>query len=178
VPAGEPACWDTLVAVYIGLGSNLGNRRANMAMALRMLAPLVRVEVVSPLYESAPQPRADQPNFLNAAARVITGLTPQLLLRHLLTIERDIGRRPSPRWSPRPIDLDIVLFDDQVLDGPELEVPHARMLERAFVLRPLLDIDPDLTHPLSKQRLDVLLPSTDAANLRKVAEVGWETLQG
>jgi 2-amino-4-hydroxy-6-hydroxymethyldihydropteridine diphosphokinase len=165
------------VAVYIGVGSNLGNRRANMAMALRMLAPLVRVDAVSPLYESAPQPRADQPDFLNAAARVITGLSPELLLRHLLAIERDIGRRPSPRWSPRPIDLDIVLFDDQVVDSPELEVPHPRMLERAFVLRPLLDIDHDLTHPVSKERLDALLPGTDTVALRKVADAGWEDLQ-
>ena len=163
------------MAVYLGLGSNLGNRRANLALALRMLPPLVRVEAVSALYESPPQPPAAPPAYLNAACRVVTGLAPLLLLRHLKQVERLIGRRAAARWAPRPIDLDILLFDDQVIDDPELAVPHPRLAERAFVLRPLLDLDPKLTHPVTKQPLSRLLERVGADALIRVAEPGWES---
>jgi 2-amino-4-hydroxy-6-hydroxymethyldihydropteridine diphosphokinase len=157
--------------IFLSLGSNLGNRAANIAMALRMLAPLVRVEGVSRLYESAPADGSDQPLYYNAAARVVTGLGPDLLLAHLKHVERLIGRRPSPRWSPRPIDIDIVLFDDVVLRGEELSIPHPRLAERSFVLRPLLDLDPGLTLPGSGQRLAELRAASEP--LTVVAEGEW-----
>jgi 2-amino-4-hydroxy-6-hydroxymethyldihydropteridine diphosphokinase len=160
--------------VYLGLGSNLGNRQANLAMALRMLAPLVRVEAVSALYESPPQPPAPPPPYLNAACRVVTGLSPVLLLRHVKRIELEMGRRPAARWAPRPIDIDIMLYDEQVIDEPDLVVPHERLGERAFVLRPLLDIDADLTHPVSGERLDRLLERVGTDGLAPVAAAGWE----
>ncbi len=163
------------MAVYIGLGANLGNREANLALALRMLPPLVRVEAVSRLYESPPQAPAPPPPYLNAACRVVTGLDPLLLLRHLRRIEALIGRRGGERWAPRPIDLDLLLYDDMLLDTDELTLPHPRLGERAFVLRPLLDLDAGLTEARSGQRLDALLGRLDEASLALVAEAGWES---
>jgi 2-amino-4-hydroxy-6-hydroxymethyldihydropteridine diphosphokinase len=159
--------------VYIALGSNLGNRQANMAMALRMLPPLARVDAVSPLYESPPQPPAPPPPYLNAAARIITGLGPDALLRHLKQIEHLIGRRSRERWSPRPIDLDIALYDDLVLDTPDLKIPHPRIAERAFVLKPLLDIEPDLKHPVTGKRLADTLAAVQRSELVLVPGREW-----
>lgn len=161
------------MAIYVALGSNLGNRRANLVMALRMFEPLARVEAVSALYESPPQAPAPPPPYLNAACRIVTGLTPDALLRHLKRIEHQIGRRDTKRWAPRPIDLDIAIYDDQVLDEPELTVPHPRMTDRAFVLRPLLDLDAELTHPSSGERLADLITRVGSVNLIEVAASGW-----
>jgi 2-amino-4-hydroxy-6-hydroxymethyldihydropteridine diphosphokinase len=159
--------------VYIALGSNLGNRQANMAMALRMLPPLARVDTVSPLYESPPQPPAPPPAYLNAAARIVTGLGPDALLRHLKQIEHLIGRRSKERWAPRPLDLDIALFDDLVLDTPDLKIPHPRLAERAFVLRPLLDIAPDLVDPGTGKPLAASLVDVAEDELVLVADRRW-----
>lgn len=162
-----------MTVAYVALGSNLGNRRGNMAMALRMLPPLVRVDAVSPLYESAPQPPAPPPPYLNAAARIVTGLAPEQLLRQAKHIEHLIGRRSSERWAPRPIDIDIVLFGDLVFDRPGLAIPHPRLAERAFVLRPLLDIDPDLVHPGTKRPLADALTAIARGELLLIQERGW-----
>ena len=159
--------------IYLGLGSNLGNRRGNLTMALRMLEPLCRVEAVSALYESAPQPPAPAPAYLNAACRVVTGLTPVLLLRHVKRIEKLIGRHEGERWAPRPIDIDILLDDDQLIDTPELTVPHPRLLERAFVLQPLLDLDTTLTHLGTQEPLTAILARLGSQNLEQVAAIGW-----
>ena len=161
--------------IYIGLGSNLGNRQANMAMALRMFTPLARVEAVSGLYESPPQAPAPPPPYLNAVCRIVTGLAPELLLRHLKNVEHLIGRRAAERWAPRPIDLDIVLYNQQVLDGGDLVLPHPRLVERAFVLRPLLDLEPDLAHPATGERLATVLERVGSDGLQKVADEGWHS---
>ena len=161
------------MAIYVALGSNLGNRQANLAMALRMFEPLARVEAVSALYESPPQPPAPPPPYLNAACRIVTGLTPDALLRHLKRIEHLIGRRAGERWAPRPIDLDIALYDGQVLDEEDLTLPHPRLTERAFVLRPLLDLDPDLKHPATGERLEDVLSRVGRDGLLEVAGAGW-----
>jgi 2-amino-4-hydroxy-6-hydroxymethyldihydropteridine diphosphokinase len=161
-----------MAGIYLGLGSNLGNRRGNLAMALRMLEPLCRVDAVSALYESAPQPPAPPPAYLNAACRVVTGLTPVLLLRHVKRIEKLIGRHKGERWAPRPIDIDILLYDDQVIDGAELTVPHPRLLERAFVLQPLLDLDADLTHPTGERLVEVSA-RVGSGDMMQVAATGW-----
>lgn len=167
-----------MMAVYIALGANLGDRRANLRAALEAMPPLVRVEAVSSLYESPPQPPAPPPAYLNAVARVETQLDPEILLAHLKQIERDIGRRPSERWAPRLIDLDIALFDDRIVDTPALQVPHPRLIERAFVLRPLLDLDPELTHPLTGERLEEVLRAVGEEGLVQVEDDGWVTTQG
>jgi 2-amino-4-hydroxy-6-hydroxymethyldihydropteridine diphosphokinase len=159
--------------VYIALGSNLGNRQANMAMALRMLPPLARVDAVSPLYESPPQPPAPPPPYLNAAARIVTGLGPELLLRHLKQIEHLIGRRSRERWAPRPIDLDIALYGNIVLETADLTIPHPRLAERAFVLKPLLDIEPELLDPKTGDRLQVVLDQVSMDSVSLVAAEDW-----
>jgi 2-amino-4-hydroxy-6-hydroxymethyldihydropteridine diphosphokinase len=164
--------------VYLALGSNLGNRAANIAYALRLLAPIVRVEAVSPLYESPFQGAEeaeirDQPPYYNAACRVVTGLSPGLLLSHAKRVERQLGRRATSRWAPRPIDVDLVLFDDFVGIDAEAVLPHPRLAERAFVLKPLLDLDAELTHPATGERLADILARLGAAELTLVGERGW-----
>ena len=158
------------MSVYIALGANLGDRRVTMAEALRLLPPEASVKAVSPLYESEPQPPAPPPSYYNAAARITTSLPPHDLLRHLKDIERRLGRTDTTHWAPRPIDLDIVLYDGLLLDDADLVIPHPRLHERAFVLQPLLDLDPALVHP----RLGVTLASLlQDGGLVRVADEGW-----
>jgi len=165
-------------AVYLGLGSNLGNRAASLRMALRHLPPLARVEEVSSLYETAPLGGEErQPPFYNAVCRISTGLGPEALLRHLKQIEFAIGRRPGPRWGPRPIDLDIILYGDQVLQQEGLVIPHPLLAERAFVLAPLAELSPELVHPVLGKPVGELLSALDAAALSEVRRIeprGWE----
>jgi 2-amino-4-hydroxy-6-hydroxymethyldihydropteridine diphosphokinase len=160
------------MAIYVALGSNLGNRQANLVLALRMFDPLARVDAVSPLYESPPQPPAPPPPYLNAVCRIVTGLPPDALLRFLKRIEHQVGRRKANRWAPRPVDLDIAIYDQQVLDG-DPTVPHPRLTERAFVLRPLLDLEPDLAHPATGERLAGILKKVGSNGLVEVAPAGW-----
>jgi 2-amino-4-hydroxy-6-hydroxymethyldihydropteridine diphosphokinase len=126
--------------IYVALGSNLGDRRANLTRALELMGPEVQVEVVSPVYESTPQPPAPPPAYYNAVCRVTTELRPEALLAHLKAIEAGMGRRASEHWAPRIIDLDLILYNDEVIETPILTVPHPRMAERAFVLQPLMDL--------------------------------------
>jgi 2-amino-4-hydroxy-6-hydroxymethyldihydropteridine diphosphokinase len=164
------------MAIYVALGSNLGNRQANLAMALRMFEPLARVEAVSALYESPPQAPAPPPPYLNAACRIVTGLAPDLLLRHLKRMEYLLGRRSSERWAPRPIDLDIALYNDQVIEAGDLSIPHPRLVERAFVLQPLIDLDAELTQPATGERLADILARLGKDSLVEVAPAGWHAV--
>ena len=133
---------------YLGLGSNLGDRAANLRAALAALAPHLAVARVSSLYDTAPQLVTDQPRFLNAALSGATDLDPLALLRAVKAIEVAIGRVPGPRYGPRTLDIDLLLVDNLVLSTPELILPHPRLTERAFVLVPLAEIAPDLRHPI------------------------------
>ncbi len=159
--------------IYLAIGSNLGNRQANLALALRMLEPLVRVEASSPLYESPPQQPAPPPDYLNAVCQVATGLPPGLLLRHLKRIEEAIGRHSRQRWEPRPIDLDIVLYNNETVETEELVLPHPRLRERAFVLQPLLDLEPGLLYPPTGEPLEMFLRQVEASGLRRIAGPDW-----
>ena len=139
-----------MTRAYLGLGANLGDRQATMRAALDALAatPDVRVVAVSAFRETDPVGFVDQPRFLNAAAAVETELGARELLDELLRIERSLGRtREGPRFGPRTIDLDLLLFGDEVVDEPGLTVPHPRLHERAFVLDPLGELDPGLVVP-------------------------------
>ena len=129
---------------YVGLGANLGERETALRSALAAIRrlPGTRVTRVSPLYGSAPVD-AGGPDYLNAVAELTTTLAPQALLEALQTIERGAGRERPYRNAPRTLDLDILWFGGQVIDSPALTVPHPRMAERAFVLRPLADLAPD-----------------------------------
>ena len=139
-----------MTRAYLGLGANLGDRQATMRAALVALGatPNVRVVAVSTIRETDPVGFVDQPRFLNAAAAVETELGARELLDELVRIERSLGRtREGPRFGPRTIDLDLLLFGDEVVDEPGLTVPHPRLHERAFVLDPLAELDPGLVVP-------------------------------
>jgi len=156
--------WRTVTAgseqrstVWLGLGTNLGERRSNLAAALARLSSAVIIEAVSNVYESEPIGFTDQPVFWNLVARARTALGPDELLVTVKQVEAALGRRPAIRWGPRLIDIDILLYDDLVTSGREVEIPHPRMLERAFVLRPLVEIDPELYHPRTGTLLKTVL---------------------
>lgn len=133
--------------VYIGLGGNLGDRMAHLQEALRGMAPYIRLDAVSRVYGTDPVGFLDQGEFLNAVVRGETTLSPEDLLARLKAIEADMGRRPGPQNGPREIDLDVLLYDELVRDTPAPALPHPRMHERAFVLRPLADIAPEAVIP-------------------------------
>ncbi|MBV9850003.1 MAG: 2-amino-4-hydroxy-6-hydroxymethyldihydropteridine diphosphokinase [Armatimonadetes bacterium] len=137
------------VTAYVGLGANLGDREAAIEAALRALhwPPDVMVVRRSSLYETAPVGVTDQPDFLNAVAELRTTLSPRELLARILQLERQLGRVRTQRWGPRVIDIDILLYGDEALAEPGLTVPHPRMAERAFVLRPLAEIAPEAKLP-------------------------------
>ena len=135
-----------MARAHIGLGSNLGDRDAALRGALELLG--TEVVAVSSFRETDPVGYLDQPRFLNAAAALDTELPPRELLARLLEVERELGRtRDGPRYGPRTIDLDLLLYGDLVIDEPGLVVPHPRLAERRFVLEPLAELDPDLVVP-------------------------------
>jgi 2-amino-4-hydroxy-6-hydroxymethyldihydropteridine diphosphokinase len=135
---------------YIGVGSNLGEREATISNALELLAadPELEIEAVSAIRETDPVGVVDQPRFLNAAVRLATDLAPKPLLERLLAVEQQLGRvRSGERYGPRTIDLDLLLYGDEIVDEPGLRVPHPRLAERRFVLEPLAELDPGLVVP-------------------------------
>jgi 2-amino-4-hydroxy-6-hydroxymethyldihydropteridine diphosphokinase len=134
--------------VFLGLGTNLGDRLGNLRRALAALAPDFAVEAVSAVYETEPAYVPDQPRFYNLALRAATRLSPVEALRRLKQLETDLGRVAGRRFGPRLIDLDLLLYDELVLDTPELGLPHPRLPERAFVLAPLAEIAPEVVHPV------------------------------
>lgn len=136
-----------MILTYVGLGTNLGDRLANLRAARAALPPGVMVLRASPNYETAPWGYTDQPAFLNQVIEAQTSLAPLDLLAYLKKLESDLGRRPSFRYGPRLMDMDILLYGDQVIDLPGLKIPHPRLAERAFMLVPLADLAPDLIHP-------------------------------
>ena len=140
-----------MATAYIGIGSNLGNRHENCLRAIELLQrKQVIATKLSSLYETEPWGMKDQPRFINMAIQIETSLEPSELLTVLKEIEKEIGREKSSKWEPRTIDLDILLFDDIILNEDNLTIPHPLMHERDFVLRPLCEIAPDIHHPLLK----------------------------
>jgi 2-amino-4-hydroxy-6-hydroxymethyldihydropteridine diphosphokinase len=135
--------------VYLSLGSNLGDRLANLRRAVELLeTPGVHIARLSSVYETAPVDYLEQPPFLNMVVEAGTELTPHGLLRLTQAIERELGRERSIAKGPRTMDIDIILFGACVIASPELEIPHPRMHERRFVLEPLKELIPDIEHPL------------------------------
>lgn len=133
--------------VALGLGSNLGNRDAMLQAALAGLASVFHLERISSVYETAPQLVTNQPLYHNLVCLGRTRLAPHDLLGFLKDLEQRLGRKPTYRYGPREIDLDILLYGDQHIATPELTIPHPRLAERAFVLVPLAELAPDLVHP-------------------------------
>jgi len=137
------------VTVYLGLGSNLGDREQNISRAIEMLSHWLHVEKVSSYYETEPVGYGQQPRFLNAVCEATTSLAPEELLSVAKEIEIALGRKPSSPNGPRPIDIDIVFYGDSVTKSLHLTIPHPRLEERAFVLVPLTEIASELVHPVS-----------------------------
>jgi 2-amino-4-hydroxy-6-hydroxymethyldihydropteridine diphosphokinase len=154
--------------VYLALGSNLGDRRENLRQAVAALTPQVDVRTKSHIYETDPWGFEDQPKFLNMAVKGLTYLEPEPLLRHLKRLEVALGRQATFPNGPRTIDIDILFFGDRILNTPELTLPHPRLHERGFVLLPLMDLAPDLVHPLFNKSIRDLAAS---CNLDGVLQV-------
>ncbi len=157
--------------IYLGLGTNIGNRTANLQAALTGLAGNLHVTAVSPIYETAPWGITDQPDFLNMCLTAETDLSPHELLALLKSLEKEIGRVPGERWGPRLIDIDLLFYANQIIDTEKLKLPHPELPERAFVLCPLADIAPDFVHPVLGETIAVLAAKLDDEGIRPFASV-------
>jgi 2-amino-4-hydroxy-6-hydroxymethyldihydropteridine diphosphokinase len=147
-----------MATVYIGIGSNLGNRERNCLQAMEELFRKgLGATRKSSLYETEPWGVRDQPAFVNMVIGVETDLSPREILSIIKDIERKLGRIDGKRWGPREIDLDILLCGDLILDEPNLKIPHPSMHEREFVLEPLVEIAPEIHHPVLKKTVTELL---------------------
>ncbi len=158
-----------LHTIYLALGSNLGDRRSNLAAAIQRLRNAVKITEISSVYETEPVGYSDQPRFLNMVISGLSALTPDALLAYAKQTEAALGREPSFRNAPRPIDIDILFFDDlkHIQDG--LTIPHPRLGERAFVLVPLAEIAPDIVEPVSGKTAGQLLATVDQSGVQKLA---------
>jgi 2-amino-4-hydroxy-6-hydroxymethyldihydropteridine diphosphokinase len=154
--------------VYLGLGSNLGDRNENLKDAITSLPPQMDIKAKSPVYETPPWGYEDQPRFLNQVVKVQTYLDAEPLLKHIKRLEVALGRKATFRNGPRLIDIDILFYDDLILNTPALIVPHPHLHERGFVLLPLMDIAPDLVHPLTKKSVREMVVSCNLAGIKQV----------
>ena len=151
--------------VYLSLGSNVGDRELQLRDALRRLAVNGRVVAVSSFYETEPVEFTDQAWFLNCVVGLETTETPEQLMMALLQIEQQMGRRRIQKKGPRTIDIDILLFDEAIVDSPALTIPHPAMHQRRFVLEPLAEIAPEVRHPVLKKTIRELLDALPAGQI-------------
>ena len=163
--ANEPAL------VYLGLGSNMGDRMGHLRAAIERLHERAVITSIASVYETEPIGFEDQPMFLNTAVSATTFLDPPELLRFAKGIEADLGRQPGFRNAPRPIDIDILLYGDLVVETPDLTIPHPGIDERAFVLAPLSEIAFDVVHPVSARRIGDLLDDVGTKGVRVVGKL-------
>ena len=143
--------------ILLGLGSNLGERFDNLTSAIKALPPEIMVQTISPTYETQPLYVTQQPEFLNLLVRATTTLSPISLLDSIQALEVELGRKPSVRFGPRIIDIDIIDYDSLILNLESLTIPHPRMHERLFVLRPLINIVPNWIHPRTGKTVQQLI---------------------
>lgn len=165
-----------MTRVFLGLGANIGNREDNLRLALRWLSERCDIIAVSSLYRSPAMvlEGADPgPDFRNAVAEVETELSPTELLHFVKEIEWRIGRRPAPRWSARPIDIDILLFGDEVVESDALTIPHPFIAQRNFVLLPLAELASDLTHPKLGITIGELADDAEYDDIEHLAGPAW-----
>ena len=159
--------------VYIGLGGNLGNPREAFDRAVEKISAFAEVRDVSRLYRSKPYGFPNQPDFLNAAVRLATELEPLALLHELSGVEAELGKVVARENGPRVIDLDLLLYGEEVCNGEELTLPHLGIPERDFVLRPLHDLAPELVHPVSGRTVSELLAALETEHISGEPEV-WQ----
>jgi len=152
-----------LATAYLSMGSNLGDRLRYLKKAIEKIGESKRISVIniSSIYETEPVGNENQPRFLNLVIEVQTSLDPLPLLERLLAIEKEMGRKREDRWGPRNIDIDILIYDDLVMESDQLTIPHPRMHQRKFVLVPLAEIAPQTLHPLLKKNVKEIKESCD-----------------
>jgi 2-amino-4-hydroxy-6-hydroxymethyldihydropteridine diphosphokinase len=153
--------------VYLSLGTNLGNRAANLKRAIASLPPQMTVRAKSNVYETPPWGHTEQEHFLNQAVKVTTYLEPEKLIKHIKRLEVAMGRKASFRHGPRLIDIDILFYDDEILETPLLTIPHPNLHERGFVLLPLMDIAPEHVHPVMKKSIRELIGLCDLGGIQQ-----------
>lgn len=153
--------------ILLGLGSNLGDRFNNLNSAIEAFTPEIMVQTISPTYETQPLYVTQQPDFLNLLVRANTTLSPTNLLVSIKTLETELGRKPSVRFGPRVIDVDIIDYNSQILNLENLITPHPRMHERLFVLKPLIDIVPNWIHPRTGKTVQQLIEGVSNPGLVK-----------
>lgn len=165
-----------MTRVFLGLGANIGDREEQLRAALRLLAARCRIVAVSSLYRSVAvvlEGEAPGPDYLNAVCEIETDLVSADLLAFAKEIEHAIGRRPAARWAPRPIDIDLLLYGDEVVASPELTVPHPRISERNFVLVPLAELAPDAVVAGIGRTAGELAEDADFGGLEHVTGPEW-----
>jgi 2-amino-4-hydroxy-6-hydroxymethyldihydropteridine diphosphokinase len=160
------------VAIYFGLGTNLGDRQNNLNRALDLISQRLRIGAVSSVYETEPVGKVNQPLFLNQVVQAFTRLSPQDTLAIARGIENKLGRTGGS-GEARPIDIDVLFYGDMVVETPELVIPHPRLAERAFVLVPLAEIAPGLVHPVLRETVrDLLRAITEVQGVLKLEDGG------
>lgn len=163
--------------IYLGLGTNLGNRQSNLQKAISSMSQVMAVTAVSPIYESEPWGVPDQPPFLNMCIEASTVLNPKTLLHYLKNLETEMGRTETYKWGPRVIDIDILLYDDQVFESSSLTIPHPHMLEREFVMVPLADIASDVVHPILNKKIGDFETAVKQTTLKQITETIAQPMQ-
>ena len=159
-----------MATIYLSLGTNLGNRQQNLERAIDALSGLLTITTVSSIYDTVPWgPNPDQPNFLNLCVAAKTDLTPSCLLVALGQMEARIGRKNHDRWQPHYIDIDLLFYDDRIVQYGGKQIPHRQIEERAFVLVPLLEIAPDLIHPETGVSIAELADLVDKDGMQNVS---------
>lgn len=161
---------DDCPSVYLALGTNLGDRKVNLARALELLGDQLNIIRISSIYETAPWGVLDQPDFLNLVLEAKTSLDPQGLLAFAKKIEQEMGREKTVRYGPRLIDVDILLYGDLIVQTPDLTIPHPRMRERAFVMVPLCEINPELTLPGETRTTSYVLSEMDTSSVQLLTD--------
>lgn len=160
-----------MAKVYLSLGSNIGNRRKFIELAVRSIKDFCKVIKISSVYETEPWGKPNQPKFLNLCLLAETDLQPKQLLRKLKKIEVDLGRTKTAKWAEREIDIDILFYENLILNEADFTLPHPRIEERAFVLIPLNEIAPDFIHPVSQKSIRAQAKNIDSEGVKKLIQI-------